>query len=135
MRDLLSEAVEANVRRVIAEEHCGDQPVGTCIVVEAPRVVDYLAHAVTMSVPMDVSGTLNAYYAFKAVLIAVARHRPIIRTLICPTFCTGVGDMHPKTAAAQMRLAWDTVFDGGPPPSWQEVYEYRERLLATLELR
>ena len=63
------------VRQQINEKYSGEQPVGTCILVETENPkFPFLAHAPTMTIPQNVNNTLNAYYAFKAVLEAINSH-------------------------------------------------------------
>ena len=134
VRSMLSYEAERWVQRAILDEYAGELPVGSCVVLAAPQCTDYIAYASTMRVPEDVSGTLNAYLAFRAVLVEVVRFRPAIKTLICPTFCTGCGEMRPAVAAAQMRLAWDSVFVDRPRAEWDHIYARHERLRASLLL-
>lgn len=66
------------------------------------------------------SGTLNAYLAMRAALVAVVcrpPQAPPIRRLAIPGLCTGVGGMHPGLAARQMRTAYDNVIGG----EWEAI--------------
>jgi len=106
------------VRKVIRERYYGEQPVGTCIIV--PTVSNkwrYLAHAPTMRVPRDCNGTLNPYYAFKAVLGEVLNFNKDnpqnpIRSILTTTFCTGCGRVPVSHALKQMKKAYDVVYKG-----------------------
>ena len=109
------------VRKIIADEYYGEQPVGTCILVETDnKKYPYLAHSPTMSIPKNVSKTFNAFYAFKSVLGSVVNHNKNsdisdmskITSILTTTFCTGCGDMSKKTALTQMKKAFDIVYDG-----------------------
>jgi len=106
------------VRKVIADEYYGEQPVGTCILLRTDNnKYPYLAHAPSMTNPKNVSKTLNAYYAFKSVLGSVVNHNKNsniskINSILTTTFCTGCGDMTIKTALTQMKKAFDIVYDG-----------------------
>lgn len=76
-------------------------PIGQAILVEN------LIVSPTMTLPMDVSKTRNAYHAMVAVMKLV-RHLGTSNgngTVICPGFCTLVGCMDPKEAARQMAEA------------------------------
>jgi O-acetyl-ADP-ribose deacetylase (regulator of RNase III) len=70
-----------------------------------------------MRVPADVSGTVNAYLALRAALLAVRRHagQPRIERVVCPGLCTSVGRMPPARAARQMAMAWAVVELGQTP--------------------
>jgi O-acetyl-ADP-ribose deacetylase (regulator of RNase III) len=68
-----------------------------------------------------VAGTINAYLAMRAVLVAVLRHnagsaRPI-RSLAVPGLGTGVGALDPREATTQMRTAYDNVIG----EQWRQV--------------
>ena len=107
-------AAQRAVMDAIAEHFLGELPVGAALVVElAARRFSFVVAAPTMRVPGGVAGTINAYLAMRAALVAVLRHnqgagRPI-RSLAVPGLCTGVGGMHPAEAAGQMRAAHDRV--------------------------
>jgi O-acetyl-ADP-ribose deacetylase (regulator of RNase III) len=110
------------VRAAIAEQFLGELPVGMALVVDlSTRRFPFVVAAPTMRVPGSVAGTLNAYLAMRAALVAVLRHnaaggRPI-GSLAVPGLCTGVGGLHPAEAAGQMRTAYDSVVGG----KWRQV--------------
>lgn len=66
----------------------------------------YLISAPTMEFPTNVSQSDNAYRAFMALLKAVKKYNDennnIIKTIICPGLCTGVGGMTPKESVKQI---------------------------------
>jgi O-acetyl-ADP-ribose deacetylase (regulator of RNase III) len=87
-----------------------------------------LISAPTMTVPMDVRNTWNAYWAMKAVLQFIQHwnmeqvftgsgicpfKQPEIKTVLVPGLCTGAGRMHPDTAARQMRKAYSEIEERG----------------------
>lgn len=148
------ERMHTVVKRAIASRYLGEQPVGTCLLVPSlrPSAAGYLAHAVTMRVPQDVSDTLNSYTALRSALVEIVRHNARlsvdlrihnsrthnsrsdtkIRTIVCPLLCTGAGGMDVVTSARQMRRAWDAVFGQDavlePLSDWQRIWA-RERAL------
>ncbi|MGB1285993.1 MAG: macro domain-containing protein [Aggregatilineales bacterium] len=99
------------VQRRIMDDYLGEQPVGTCMIVETghntPR---YLAHTPTMRVPMTVSETDNAYTAMWALLTAIHRHNQTdehkIKRVLCAGLGTGIGAIPADKAAAQMAVAY-----------------------------
>jgi O-acetyl-ADP-ribose deacetylase (regulator of RNase III) len=112
---------EKRVRDVILRDHHGELPVGQAIVVETGHPqVRFLISAPTMRVPSDVSGTVNAYLAFRAVLRAVEAHNAsaaaVVRapmvTVLCPGLGTGEGRMPAARCATQMREAYRIVVEG-----------------------
>ncbi len=107
----LMDAVQSRIVR----EYFGEQPVGTCMVVETGHAEHpYLAHTPTMRVPMDIRGTDNVYLAMFAMLRAVALHNGSsdvrrIEVVACPGLGTLTGRMSPSEAARQMHLAVDSL--------------------------
>jgi O-acetyl-ADP-ribose deacetylase (regulator of RNase III) len=108
--DLHRGKAQEAVRAAIAERFLGELPVGMALVVELPGPrLPFVVAAPTMRVAGGVAGTINAYLAMRAALVAVVRHEKAIRSLAVPGLCTGVGGMHPAEAAEQMRAAFDSV--------------------------
>src|SRR4051794_17843483 len=91
------------------------------IVPMAARRFPFLVVAPTMRIPGRVSGTINAYLAMRAALVAVNRHhaagRPRIASLAVPGLGTGIGGMAGDESARQMRVAVDMILGGG----WRKV--------------
>ena len=86
----------------------GELLVGRAMVIETgDDIVPFLISAPTMRVPMsyNIDTSINAYLAMKATLIQAISH-PQITFVAIPGFCTGVGRMHPTTAAMQMYQAF-----------------------------
>ena len=107
------------VRNVIAEQYYGEQPVGTCILLETENDnYPFLAHAPTMRFPKPVQQTLNPYYAFKAVLQEIVNYNKTaakdnkIKSILTTVFCTGCGKIPIIDAMKQMRMAFDVIHDG-----------------------
>ncbi len=103
--------IQERIQRRILDEYCGEQPVGTAFLVETGRVDHpHVAHAPTMRVPMNISGTDHVYLATWATLLAVRQHNHSaarkIETLVCPAFGTGTGGVTGIEAGFQMKLAW-----------------------------
>lgn len=114
-------AQEAIVQR-IGEEFLGELPVGMATIVPmSNNRLPYVIAAPTMRTPEDVSKTVHAYLAMRAVLVAVhqynAQQGAPIRMIALPGLCTGVGRMPHSVAAYQMRAAYDNIVGGG----WKEV--------------
>jgi O-acetyl-ADP-ribose deacetylase (regulator of RNase III) len=108
------------VQRAIVERHHGELPVGTAELVETGDTRwPILVVAPTMRVPESVAQTLNAYLAFRAVVIACKRAE--IPSVICCGLGTGIGAMEPQRAAVQMRMA--LIHATGPAriPSFDQI--------------
>jgi O-acetyl-ADP-ribose deacetylase (regulator of RNase III) len=115
---------EAQSRLVaaISERFLGELPVGVAIVLELPSSrFPFLIAAPTMRIPGSIAGSINAYLAMRAVLVAVTQFnatatRPILSVAV-PGLGTGVGGVHAADAALQMRTAYDAIVGG----QWRQV--------------
>ena len=92
--------------------------------------------APTMLIPHDVADTQNAYWAFIAILMTMARIEKIssgtVQTLVCTSLCCGVGRMDPEQSAIQMRRAWDDFHAGRIPEEIQTDLGSQYMLLPAL---
>jgi O-acetyl-ADP-ribose deacetylase (regulator of RNase III) len=103
--------LQGTIQKRIIEEFYGEQPVGTAFIMETKRSDHpFVAHAPTMRVPMNISGTDHVYLATWATLVAVGRHNRTaqrkIAILVCPAFGAGTGGMAGTEVGFQMKLAW-----------------------------
>ncbi len=110
--DAIGGDIQARVREAIITRHHGELPVGCAdIVPTANARWPNLILAPTMRVPSQIGDTVNAYLAFRALLLAVVRFNSAtvtpIRTLVVPGLGTGIGCMPPTRCAHQMRIAFD----------------------------
>lgn len=110
--------LEKTVRKKLESHHFGELPVGNALIVDTGDTkIPYLISAPTMRVPSNVSHTVNAYLAFKAVLQAVIlfnrKSSKRIGTILCPGLCTGEGKMAPKQCAQQMAKAYQVCMADG----------------------
>jgi O-acetyl-ADP-ribose deacetylase (regulator of RNase III) len=117
---------QSRVREAIKDQFLGELPVGMALIVEVPGPsIPFVVAAPTMRVPASVVGSINAYLAMRAALVAVLLHnnnnnsssKRKIASLAVPGLCTGVGGMHHDEAAEQMRAAHDNVVGEG----WRRV--------------
>jgi O-acetyl-ADP-ribose deacetylase (regulator of RNase III) len=127
IRDQLGFEVQRRAQRLIVERHHGELPVGCAEIVETgdarwPKLVI----APTMRVPENVAQTLNAYLAFRAVLLACKRAE--LSSLVCCGLGTGIGFMSPDRCAVQMRMA--LLHAGGPAriPSFSQIHAVHHAL-------
>jgi O-acetyl-ADP-ribose deacetylase (regulator of RNase III) len=134
IRNELGHKVQDLVQARILEDHHGELTVGAAVVVETGNAKwPLLIAAPTMRVPESVAQTVNAYTAFRAVLLAVRRYnaehaeRPI-RTVLCPGLGTGIGGLDPTRCATQMRMALLQI--SGPPriPSFAQIHAVHRAL-------
>jgi O-acetyl-ADP-ribose deacetylase (regulator of RNase III) len=100
--------IQDRVKQEIAEKFAGELPVGQAIAVRVKHPKHgWLIYAPTMRVPEDVSGTLNAYLAFRGALVSMKQNG--IEAASAPLFCTAAGCMSVLRAAKQMRAAIESV--------------------------
>jgi len=122
--------MQKRLQKVIREEYDGELLVGQAIVIPTypeqgrdsskdwsqfneGKPINYLISAPTMRVPVEVPETVNAYLAFRAVVLAVRKHNrrgdcSPIRSVLVPGLATAVGKMPPLRCAWQMLQAYET---------------------------
>lgn len=111
--------VQDKLRGIICRDWDGELPIGLALLVEtADAQTPYLISAPTMRAPVDVSKTLNAYLAFRAVLRVVQRKNEeqpgAIKSVACPGLGTGTGEMPCDVCAKQMYAAYMEVVGKQP---------------------
>jgi O-acetyl-ADP-ribose deacetylase (regulator of RNase III) len=109
--------LQQRLREIIGHDWDGELPVGLALLIEtSDKEIPYLISAPTMRAPVNVSTTLNAYLAFRAVLRVVERHNQqypgSIQSVACPGLGTGTGEMSAYVCAKQMREAYNEVIEG-----------------------
>ena len=127
IRDTLGFAIQQRAQRAIIERHHGEIPVGAAELVETGDARwPVLVIAPTMRVPESVGQTLNAYLAFRAVLLACKRAN--IASVVCCGLATGIGGMEPRRSAVQMRMA--LLHSTGPAriPSFEQIHTMHRAL-------
>jgi O-acetyl-ADP-ribose deacetylase (regulator of RNase III) len=120
-REVFDWRLQDTLHAQIEREHGGELLVGQALVMPTGSGrFRYVVVAPTMRVPTDVSGTVNAYLAMRAVLRTVEAHNRAmratptdqIRALALPGLGTGTGGMPPERAAYQMWMAYRSVIMG-----------------------
>lgn len=112
--DFYQGEAQRRITQVIRKEFYGELPVGLAIIVEMPSTrFPFVIAAPTMRIPGNVNGSINAYLAMRAVLVAVQKHNSFsekrIRSIAISGLCTGVGGMTADDAAMQMRVAYNNI--------------------------
>ena len=128
----LGDHIERRVQAAISAEHHGELPVGSAVIVETGHESwPLLVAAPTMRVPEDVSNTVNAYLAFRAILLAIARFNAgeqKIHSLVCSGLATGIGKLSPSQCAVQMRMAYEACLAPARILNPREVYGAHARM-------
>ena len=115
IREQLGYGIQVRVQSAIVAKHHSELPIGAAEIVETgDSRWKYLIAAPTMRVPENVENTLNAYLAFRAILLAAenlnkAAGRRIIDSMVCSGLGTGIGGMSPAKCAGQMFLAYKSM--------------------------
>lgn len=112
-------AVSEKLREHLWQEYQGELLVGQALVMDMRETntkhvahktrierTPYLISAPTMRVPSDVSQTVNAFLAFRAVLREAKKHG--IESILCPGLGTSIGQMPYRNCAVQMLEAYRT---------------------------
>jgi O-acetyl-ADP-ribose deacetylase (regulator of RNase III) len=109
IRDQLGFAVQTKIQEVIIAKHHGELPVGCAeIIATKDSRWKYMIAAPTMRVPEPISFTLNAYLAFRAILVAIknfnrATEKREIDSFVCCGLGTGIGRVSAPTCAHRGR--------------------------------
>jgi O-acetyl-ADP-ribose deacetylase (regulator of RNase III) len=110
-------------------------PVGCAEIVETnDSRWRYLIAAPTMRVPEPIPFTINAYLAFRAILVAVENFnkglgKREIDSVVCCGLGTGVGKVSANKCAMQMRAAYQVMKTPSGIPSFQGIHEFHKSLL------
>lgn len=104
-------ALMERIQTHILEEYLGEQPVGTCFLVDTNhRIHPFVAHTPTMRAPMNIARTDNVYLAMWATLLEIRRHNrkaeKKIERIVFPCLGTGTGGVSLEESALQMSLAY-----------------------------
>ena len=113
--------IQKELQDFLLQNCYGELPVGTAVIISTgEKDIPWLISAPTMRVPMDVIGTVNAFLAFRAVLIQVKAHNSLneeklhINSILCPGLGTAVGRMPHDICALQMLFAYKVVMKNTP---------------------
>ena len=124
----LGASVQDRVQDSIIQNYHGELPVGCAVIVETgDSRWPFLVSAPTMRVPEDVSRSVNAYLAFRALLLEIEKHNngnpnAPIKSVICPGLATGIGKLAPKNCAVQMREAYEHCISEARIPSFGAIH-------------
>lgn len=134
IRDHLGFGIERKVQQVIVEKHHGELHVGVAEIIETGKSnYPFLVSAPTMRIPERVANSINAYLAFRAILLACERHNRLvgfraIDTLLCCGLATGVGGMRPKTCSGQMLFAYKNMLFPSVIGRFESIHEFHRTL-------
>ena len=123
--------IQDDVKKFINEKFAGELPVGQSIIIPTQHPTHkYLIYTPTMRVAEDISKTLNAYLAFRSVLLIMKRNN--IDSASTPLFCTGAGCMDVAKACKQMKEAYLSVTTGNLIGGNWQIYHNHHRYLNNL---
>jgi len=134
IRGRLGFGVQAKIQSIIVEKYHGELPVGCAEIVETGHDQwSHLVAAPTMRVPESVAYTLNAYLAFRAILVAIENFNKaagdrIIDSLVCSGLGAGVGRMSAEKCAGQMLLAYKSMLFPPVIGRFESIHEFHRTL-------
>jgi len=137
IRNELGFQVETDIQKVILNKYYGEMSIGAAEVININHDKwSYMITAPTMRIPENVAFTLNAYNAFRAILIAInsfneSQPKRPIKSLVCSGLGTGIGSMEPIKCAAQMRAAYKLIKEPARIASFAEIHKSHQILLTT----
>ncbi len=134
IRDQLGYGVQSRVQTVILDKYHGELPIGCAEIVETDHDKwKYMVAAPTMRIPESIAYTINAYLAFRAILVAIenlnkATGARVIDSLVCSGLGTGVGGMSAEKCSAQMFLAYKTMLFSPVIGRFKSIHEFHRTL-------
>jgi O-acetyl-ADP-ribose deacetylase (regulator of RNase III) len=134
IRNELGFQVETDIQEVILNKYHGEMPIGTAEIIDTNHDRwSYMIAAPTMRVPENIAFTLNAYNAFRAILIAInsfneSEPKRTIKSLVCSGLGTGIGSMEPVKCAGQMRAAYKLINEPARICSFSEIHQSHKTL-------
>ena len=137
IRNELGFQVETDIQEVIVNKYHGEMPIGSAEIINTNHDRwSFMVAAPTMRIPENIAYTLNAYIAFRAILIAVntfneKNPKSPIKSLVCSGLGTGIGSMEPTKCAAQMRAAYKLINEPARIPCFSEIHKTHLSLLTT----
>ena len=135
IRNELGFQIEIDIQEVILHKYHGEMPVGSAEIINTNHDKwSYIIAAPTMRMPENIAYTLNAYIAFRAILIAInsfneSLPKKPIKSLVCSGLGTGIGSMEPVKCAAQMRAAYKLIKEPARISSFAEIHKSHQTLL------
>jgi O-acetyl-ADP-ribose deacetylase (regulator of RNase III) len=131
--------LEFRLRDWIRKYYYGELLVGQAVIIPTGTGTDefrYLISAPTMRVPGVVKNTVNAYLAFRAVLIALkkwnvdANIEPHINSVLCPGLGTAIGQIPAFACARQMYEAYQAIWLDKPidPEDCSDIWYNQQEL-------
>ena len=135
IRNELGFQVETDTQEVIVNKYHGEMPIGSAEIINTNHSKwSFIIAAPTMRIPENIAFTLNAYIAFRAILIAInsfneSEPNKAIKSLVCAGLGTGIGSMEPVKCAAQMRAAYKLIKEPARINSFSEIHKSHQTLL------
>jgi len=130
----LGYGVQTRLQAVIVEKYHGKLPVGGAEIIQTgDEKWKYLVAAPTMRVPEPIAFMINAYLAFRAVLLAVSNFNKAvgvrrIDTLVCSGLGTGVGRMSPTRCARHLQMAHRSMITSAAIGRFDSIHEFHKTL-------
>lgn len=129
--------LQKKVQQRIIEEYCGEQPVGTSLIVETGhKKIPYLAHTPTMRVPTIIKNTDNVYKAMWGLMVELhnfnKKSEKNIQSVAICAFGAGVGKMPYDEVARQMHAAYKHYQNIPSFISWEHAFKTQTDLMMYL---
>ena len=106
--DYFGYGVEIEVQRYIQKNLCGEQPVGTSIMVNIPNTDGKkLIHTPTMRLPSPIREPLIIYQCMRTTLMLAINNN--IKSIVIPAFGGATGRVSPSLIAKYMKAGYEQV--------------------------
>lgn len=131
MFDHIEDRVQTSI---VADPWRGELPIGSSLLLPIEDAYfRFFCYAPTMRTPKPCPGSINAYLAMRAALIACEQYNSTcneskkIETIAVPLFCHGIGQMKALTCIRQITHAMRT-FTTPTPRTWRAVCDDHDDL-------
>lgn len=116
------EYLQRKVQKYILDNLCGEQPVGTSIIVDADMNQMKLIHTPTMRTPAAIKDPLVVYSCMRTCLMTAIENK--VESIVIPAFGDGYGLLAEEVVAQMMFKAYQQIMN--PPSSidWDYALEW-----------
>ena len=106
--DYFGHGPEEEVQKYIARHLCGEQQVGTSIIVDIPNTNKKLIHTPSMRLPSVIKDPTVIYHCMRSTLLCALKNN--IKCIVIPAFGGATGRVAPETISKYMRLGYEQIY-------------------------
>jgi O-acetyl-ADP-ribose deacetylase (regulator of RNase III) len=120
--DYFGEELPKKVQKYLLENLCGEQPVGTSIMVDINEK-QKLIHTPSMRIPSHIKDPLVVYNCMRTCLMLAKQNK--IKSIVIPAFGGACGNVNFSVIAEMMFNAYTQVSNPPKEIAWEYAYRWR----------